>query len=114
MRVKGSGEYPTIIIHKQDRIDYIVNGVCEYYDITRDALMKRYRSPQRHNRKRIAIKLLADVANCTLADIKETFGTTSTTAVYFSLQGIREDLSSAYNNLDLKKEYNDVVKYLRL
>lgn len=114
MRVKTTGEYDRIIIRKQDRIDYILDGVSEYFDIPRQELIKRYRNPTKYNRKRIAIKLLIDVADCKIADIKDVMGATSDTAISYTLCGIREDLSSSCNNLDLKKEYKDVFKFLKL
>ena len=104
-----------VIIWKKDRIEYILNGLCNYYGIGRDELIRRHKNPMKTNRKRIAVKLLTDVANCTLRDIAESMGRTSLTSISLLYHEISQDVSPVYyGNKDLKKEYSSILEYLGL
>ena len=62
-----------LVIHKKDRIDYILNGMAELYGVSRKDIYARRRNTDLARRKAIAIKLLVDVADCTLQEICDTF-----------------------------------------
>ena len=104
-----------VVIHRQDRIDYILSGVAEFYDIDRDELIRYRRNPDKSKRKKFAIKLLYDVADISLKNIAECMGGSSTSAVAQTYYRISDDVSPEYaGNSNLKKEYQQLLKYLRL
>lgn len=104
-----------VIMRKQDRIDYILNGLCQYYDITKEELLRRARTDKRYKRKRIAVKILRDIADCSFKDIKYAFNNTSENTIWFIHHYISEDLESNLSvNMAIKKEYADVLKSMGL
>lgn len=103
-----------VVIYKRDRINYIMNGLAKYYKIKRSEFGRYYRNPGKYNRKRVAIKLLIDVADCTLQEVATELGAGSRNSIYYSLQSIREDLSAEYGNKELKREYMEIKDYLKL
>ena len=106
---------PIVLIRKKDRIDYILNGLCRYYDITMEELLRRARTDRRYKRKRIAIKILRDIADCSLKDIKYAFNNKSEAAIWQTYTIFTEEIDpNTYGSESLKKEYADVLKYLRL
>lgn len=111
-------DFPTrVIIHKKDRINYILDGLASFYAIPREAIGKRYRNRKKHNRKRIAIKLLVDVADCNFRETVEALGGTNPNCVWIPYQSIKDDLSCTYGDeaiKELKAEYNNALKFLRL
>jgi len=103
-----------IVIKREDRIKYILQGVCDFYNITQEELVS-YTRTGKFNRKKIAIKLLYDVADITYKDIMKAFDRTSWVAVWQAYQNITEDLDeSSYGNKELKKEYKELLSYLNL
>lgn len=65
---------PRIIIRKEDRINFIVDGVCKFYDVPKEELLqKKARSSQLYRAKRMVIKLLRDIADCSFKDIRYAF-----------------------------------------
>src|SRR5574343_1581252 len=87
------GEEVKLVIYKKDRIDYILNGMADLYGISREDIYARRHNPDLARRKAIAIKLLVDVADCTLQEICDTFGTTSKQALSASYLKINDDLA---------------------
>ena len=103
-----------IIIWKKDRANYIIDGVCKYYSISRDELFNRHKNIIRRNRKRIAIKLLKDVANLSFIEIGNAVNCTAD-PLYDHYREINEDLSpDSYGEKELKREYIDILQYLNL
>lgn len=105
-----------LIIRKQDRMDYIIDGVCRFYDIPITELVKRKAtSVATYKHKRIAVKLLRDVADCSFKDIQYNFDRGNEQGVWQIYQRITEDLESGYSsNKELKKEYAEILKFLGL
>ena len=104
-----------IIIHKQDRIDYILSGVADFYGITIDELMSRKWLPKNTRRKRFAVKLLYDVANISFKDIANCANSNSTSAVAQLYYSISDSISPQYYGEDeVKKEYQQLLKHLKL
>jgi len=101
----------TVIINKNDRIYYIVSGICRYYGITKEELGNRYRIPAKVKRKRITIKLLHDFADCRYGDIGMALGGKSGSGIWQSLDIINDDLDT---DKELKKEYLAIKDYLKL
>ena len=100
-----------VVIKRQDRIDYILTGICDYYKITLDELSQRSRS----KRKNIAIKILRDYGDIPLVDIARSVDQTSLPNLSRSLIRINHALSpDSYGNTDLKRNYEAVLKHLGL
>jgi chromosomal replication initiation ATPase DnaA len=100
-----------VVINKEDRINYILDGVAEFYNISKEEVGRRARNPDKRKRKAIAIKLLIDVADCRLEDVCNAFGRTSKQAVSFIYTNFNDDIQS-YKGKDLKREYEEVKKHL--
>jgi chromosomal replication initiation ATPase DnaA len=104
-----------VIMRKKDRINYILNGFCRYYNITMEEFMRRARTELRYKRKRLAVKVLRDVADCSLKDVKYAFTNKSEAAIWHVYDAVSEDLSpDSVGNEKLKKEYADILKFLGL
>jgi len=107
-----------VIIRKQDRIDYILGGICNYYGLTMIDFKKYMRIPDTFNKKRIAMLILYDIADCSLKDIHYAMGyenKTSLPNIHRHISNLREDISDdTVGNKALKKEYKDILKQLGL
>ena len=103
---------PRVIMKKQDRIDYILNGLCDYYSIPMDRLVCDARSTERSKRKRIAVKILRDVADCSLKDIQYIYGHTDESCIFQIYQKVQDDLDPRYGNKEVREEYKNVLQYL--
>jgi len=106
-----------VVIRKQDRIDYILTGVADYYQTSISDIKSRRRSKRLINRKRLTIKLLYDVADCSLKDISSALGYCDDNlySVYSHLKDVREDMSSPLTEgKKLKTEYNNLLNHLNL
>lgn len=108
-------ERPKLIFRRQDRIDYVMNGVCGYYGIPREELLKKARSKVRMKRKSIVVKILRDAADCTLKDIMCAFNCSSQEGIWQIHSNITEDLEDRSTaTKEIREEYKNVVKYLGL
>jgi chromosomal replication initiation ATPase DnaA len=100
-----------IIIRKQDCIDYILTGVCNFYQINKQELLARARSPYKTKRKLFTVKILRDVADLQFKDIMYALDVTSQAGIWLNYSSITDDLSC---DKLLKAEYNDLLKYLNV
>lgn len=107
---------PTLIIKKEDRVRYVIESICDFYGVDRPTLLKRYRDSKYANRKKLTIKLLKDVADISFLEIAEELGSRNSDAsCRFSYENITSDLAEgSYGNKELKKEYKELLKYLRV
>jgi chromosomal replication initiation ATPase DnaA len=106
-----------VIIRRQDRIDYVLNGVCEYYGIRKDRFCSYVRNYTAVNRKKIAMKIMYDVADLRLKDIAYAmnYKVGSEHCVWDHIRNLNEDLQANNNNgKHLNAEYNKVLKHLNL
>ena len=103
-----------VVIHRIDRMNYILSGVADFYGIDTKELVRYRRTPDKSKRKRFAIKLLHDVADISFKTITDCMGC-SASAVAQIYYRISDDVSPSYvGNSDLKKEYKQLLKHLRL
>lgn len=105
-----------VIIRKQDRINYILNGICSYYGFpSQDEFVSKYmRSPQKFNAKRIAMLMLYDIADCSLKDINFALNRSHRTAltnIWGHIQNLKQDMEF---DRQLKTEYNKILNFLNL
>ncbi len=106
-----------VIIRKKDRIAYILGGICDYYDIPPSQLTNRTRRPDKLNRRKIAMKILYEVADCSLKDIANAldYKPLSLPSVYQHIANFNDDISkNTIGNKELKLEYKNVLNYLKL
>ena len=100
-----------VLISKEDRIDFVLSGICAFYGITLSELKKRARNPRKTLRKKIAIKILRDIADVRLIDCMFALGGKSESAIWQLYDSISEDLCGI---TEIKTEYESVRKYLRV
>lgn len=108
-----------VVIRKQDRINYIISGVCDYWGITKDELCKpAMHNPKKGMRKKIAMHLLYYVADCSLKDVSNALGYKSTTALNFicnAKQQVNDCMKPrTYVEKDILAEYKQLLKHLDL
>jgi len=116
---KLSEEFDTkIIIRKQDRIDYLLNGICSYYNIALSDLQKRHNDNFYAPIKRMAIKILYDIADIKFTEIALLLSDgriNKPNAAWMNYSKLTEKLDKNYNgDGDVKKEYDKLLKYLKL
>jgi chromosomal replication initiation ATPase DnaA len=104
-----------LVFRRQDRIDYVMDGICNFYDITRAELLRKARSKERLKRKSITVKILRDAADCTLKDIMCAFNCSSQEGIWQIHSNITDDLEDrSFATKEIREEYNNVVIYLGL
>jgi chromosomal replication initiation ATPase DnaA len=104
---------PRVIMKRQDRIDYVLNGMCRYYNIRMETLLHPARTRVRDKRKRIAIKLLRDIADVSFKEIKYAFGCNSEGGIYQIYSNISDDLSTDVSvTRHIRKEYDNIIEFL--
>jgi hypothetical protein len=106
---------PRVLMKSRHRVEFVMDGVCRYYNIDRQELLRRARTGLRFKRKRMAIKILRDEAECSFKDIQYAFGNTGPNNCWVIYQGICEDIDSRnYHDKELKKEYEDILRFLEI
>ena len=104
-----------VLIRRKDRIDYILNGVCTYYGITLDELKNSWRHRKTFNRKRYAIKLLRDVADCSLKETTWALDSKSPANIWYLYDGLTYDMDNdTTKGKAYKREYADLLKFMNL
>lgn len=104
-----------VVIWKKDRIEYLVSGLCRYYNISPHELFKRHKKKELTVRKSIAIKLLKDVADCTYEDLCKITKNSGISSMVTHYMDITDSLSpDSYGNKELKKKYLEILDYLKL
>jgi len=109
-----------VIIRKQDRINYIVTGACDYWGITREELCKPIPP---HNfkkgvRKKMVMHLLYYVADCSLKDVASALGYKSSTSLNYisnAKQTVNDCMKPrTFIEKDILAEYKQILKHLQL
>lgn len=103
---------PKVLMKRQDRIDYVLNGLCDYYKIPMDRLTCDARSKSRGIRKQIAVKILRDIADCSLKDIMFIYKHTDESCIFQMYQRAEDNLHPKYGNKEVREEYNNVLQFL--
>jgi hypothetical protein len=107
---------PILIFRREDRIEYVLSGLCRYWNVSREELVsKRARTDNRYKMKRITIKILRDIADCSFKDIRFVFAHGDEANTWQIHNRVSEDLESGFStNKELKAEYKDILNYLGL
>jgi hypothetical protein len=101
-----------ILIRKEDRINYILDGLCDFYGMTRQQLRMIYRKKW-IRRRRMAMKLLYEIADCALKDITEPMGYKPNTlcTIQTNISVLNEEI---FTDHAVKNEYKSILKHLNL
>jgi chromosomal replication initiation ATPase DnaA len=106
---------PKVIIHKKDRIEYILSGIENYYNIDRVELLKKARTPERHKVKSFTVKILRDIADLSFKEIRFLYNNTSENSVWVMHNKVSEKIESKYDcDVLVRKEYNSILKSMGL
>ena len=103
-----------VLLKRQDRIDFVINRVAEYYKVTPDALYSFHRRHDLVQRKSFLIYILSDVCDVHLKEIHTALHYATSKNLHGPsslLYKIREDL--AYNK-KVQSEYNKLAAYLEI
>jgi chromosomal replication initiation ATPase DnaA len=106
-----------VIIRRQDRIDYVMQGVCDYWKIRKDHLCAYVRTPKAVNRKKIVMKILYEVADLKLKEVADVMGykPSGVHGVWDHIAKLNDDMTSPTRDGKLlKQEYEQVLKHLNL
>ena len=106
-----------VVIRKEDRGEYILGGLCDFWGCDIDYLRSRAINNKRlKEQKQIAIYLLYDVADFRLKDICNVMGYAPKTVHTLTAQ--REDIAQLLNpkwgDSRLIKEYKAILTHLNL
>lgn len=103
-----------VVIRRRDRINYVVGGLCDYYNIGWDELFKKsLRNPAKVMRKKMTVKILREVADISYKEISQVMGyiPDNTGYVFEMLQDVNSQMSI---DRKLTIEYNRILKHLNL
>jgi len=102
---------PEYLLHH----DWLMDGICEYYGITRRELQTYRRQKEIVSRKKLTCRILYLYSDRTLAQVAELVGYTNHATVLHHLKNIEKDLSAEYyGNDDIKKTYSQLLNHLKL
>jgi hypothetical protein len=107
---------PTVLIRKEHRIKYVLDGLCEYYGITLAELQHGHLQKWK-NRRRIAMKILYQIADCSLKDIPEPLGYKQSLMYNIGnhITILNDEMSNdTKGGRELKQEYKAILKHLNL
>lgn len=97
----------------KDRVEYIVDGVCRFYDIEREDLKKR--STVMIKRRHYAARLLRDYTPLNQMEIATILGYKNHSNVNINLQRMDEKMSSEpWGDSRMRAVYDSLIEFLAL
>lgn len=102
-----------IVIKKQDRISYIIDGVSDFYGVTISELKKKTRNQERMNRKRMTMLILYDIADLSLKDIASCmdYKAICLPTIHVHISVIRDLIDSSK---ECRVQYKELLAFLEL
>lgn len=101
------------IIKRQDRMDYIIAGACNFFKI-KPSDLRKYCYTKKTVPKKLTIKLLHDIGDIPIRDIASFIGL-SQVATYSHYTTVTQDLNDCYyGNTELKRTYKELLERLDL
>jgi chromosomal replication initiation ATPase DnaA len=94
-----------VILKMDDRINYVIQKTCEYFEVSRGFLLKQHRNEELITRKRLTIKLLRDVADCNFKNIGFAIGN----GLNHCLTNYTIITEQMYSDKKIKKMYDEIV-----
>ena len=99
---------------KTDKVEYIIDGVCAFYDIDRPTLLKKTSSGTVVNRRKYVTLLLFDYAHMDEGDIAVTMGY-NRAIPYHHLKDLNDKLSdTVFGEHRMKATYKSIREYLKI
>jgi hypothetical protein len=100
-----------VIIKRQDRIDYVISKVAEFYNTTPEVFYKMPRTPESTLRKAFLIYILSDICDIQLKEIHSALHykpSVNSHGPMTLLQNIREEI---YHNEYIRSRYNKLAEF---
>lgn len=105
-------EKTIVVIRKHDRIAYILSGVCKFYDISLPELRRTYLKKHLLKR-RMAMKLLYDIADLRLKEIAAPLGYQPTFLYNINVH-VNTLNDEIRHDKDVRKEYEALLEHMNL
>jgi chromosomal replication initiation ATPase DnaA len=102
---------PEYLLH----YDYLIDGICDYYGITRHELQTYRRQKTLVTRRKLASRILYMYSDRTLDQVAALVGYKNHATVLHHIKKSEEELSTDYyGNDDIKKTYSQLLNHLKL
>jgi chromosomal replication initiation ATPase DnaA len=105
---------PRVIMKSADRMEFVFDKLCEYWNVSREDFLKRARTKDLYHKKRIAIKILRDEAELSLKQITSGFNQMGDESNIWEIHSrVSSDLyPHNYGNKELKEEYKKILQFM--
>lgn len=97
---------PRVILKRKDRINYVISGIVMYYGVPMEKIMSYSRRPATVNRKRMATKILRDIADISWKEIASIANSSGNNA-YTNYLLITEDMQTDKSLHNTYREIHD-------
>jgi len=96
-----------------EQIDYIIDGVCDFWDIPRKELLKKNNIMAR--RRQYAIMLIRDYTAASQKEMANAVGLTQSNSAYKAIVSMEEKLSNQpWGDSRMRRIYESLIRYLEL
>ena len=100
---------------KDDKKEYILNGMSKFFGIPKDRLFSSFRHKPVTTRKKYASKLLTQYAGFIQEDLFEMLGYTNRSSISNAIDKLDEWLlPKPFGNDEVKEEWDNLLLYLQL
>ena len=103
-----------VLLKRQDRIDYVINRVAEFYKVNPDTFYGYHRRPEHTQRKSFLIYILHDICDINVKEIHYALKyarSVNAHGPWALLQRAREEIR---HDSKFKKEYEKLASYLEI
>ena len=99
---------------KAEKGEYILDGVCAFYDIDRASLLKKTNATTIVTRRKYVMQALTDYAHFTEHEIAKLIGY-NPQSIYYHLKDLRDKFSdSAFGDGKMQAVYHSILQYIKL
>ena len=96
-----------------EQLDYIVDGVCDFWGISRKELFKKSHTVA--HRRKYAIMLMQDYTSATQKEMSDAVGLTQSNSAYKVITSMEEKLSNKpWGDSKMRHIYESLIQYLEL
>jgi chromosomal replication initiation ATPase DnaA len=111
--LEGKEQTPIKNMTVQQQSDYILDGVCDFWEISRKELLKKNNVTAR--RRRYAAALMRDYASMSQEDMASVLGYENHSNLNTSLKRLDEKMSEeSWGDSRMRAIYKNLIKYLNL
>jgi len=101
------------VVNKKLTTEYVINSICEFYNISKKELNIRRRDQMLVRRRSFTIKILRDYCSLSTNKIAITLNYNNHATILYHLRKVNDYLSNEfYGYREYKKEYNQILNYL--